>query len=190
MLDIVVSQSVTKCTHAVTTALSCLTANDIIGCCRINRTFGNEYTGFERLSNGKKSHEYILNSKDFIFLSSLWESALRITHISRMIASNPENGLTIAQKYELDALKNGLEKIMTRFTEPITDYEENILLLCDEYIASRDLLSHNIRHHTENMTDNDFEDGKLTYTYLSLMHYIYTFLLSSEKLFKQSQRTI
>ncbi len=186
MLDIVISQSVTKCTQAVSTALSYLTACDIIGCCRINRTFGNEYTGFERLSNGKKSYNYTLNSKNFIFISSLWESALRITYICRTIASNPDSSLTKAQKYELDALKNVLEKIMAQFTESNTEHKENILLLCDEYIASRDRLSDNIRHHTENMTNNDFDDGELSYTYLSLMHYIYTFLLSSEKLLKQS----
>lgn len=164
------------CYESVIKVLDVIVSVDPIESCRIYRGIGpiikNIRNDIDRFSVGQ----------DSINIDYMLESLHRISEMGKSIATNPNDGITLSIKCELETLRGSFSVMRNNLNDTRKVYSDNNEAWRKESANCKDFIEHLIDIHGKSMKHNDFDDGSVKYEYLMLLHYMLSFHKSVVKL--------
>lgn len=168
----IVAHSIVSCNRAIISGIDCVLSSSAAVACRNSRMFGTlyaGYVGFRKNNNLSRSNEC---------LNSLWETGLRITEIAHEIAVASESSLAAPEKRDMAKVREELSAL----SDSIRRSRGGSGAIKSALTGVRATISTHILRYSASMRHDDYNDGSVRYSYLRLLHNLYTYFLSMQKI--------
>lgn len=167
-----VAYSIVLCNKAIISGIECMLSLSAMEACRNNRVFDTLYSGydeFRKSGKGTSGNEY---------LNHIWDAGLKITEITRGIAVSTEIPLTEREKIDIAEVRDDIMKLSDTISHSPADNTE----IRSGASKAKESVSTHIRRYSNSMNHNDYNDGSVRYRYLRLLHNLYSYFLSMQKI--------
>ncbi len=167
-----VAHSIVLCNKAIISGIECMLSLSAMESCRNNRVFDTLYSGYDVFrTNGTDTpgNEY---------LNHIWVAGLKITEIMRGIAVSTEMPLTEREKTDMAEVRDYMMELSNTISRSHADNTE----IRSGASKAKELVYTHIRRHSNSMNLNDYNDGSVRYRYLRLLHNLYSYFLSMQKI--------
>lgn len=168
------------CYDVLIKTLDAIVNSDPIESCRICRKTDSDIKSIRNSIDRGSDDRHSVN------IDYMIESLLRISETGKSIATNPNDGINIPMKCELETLRDSLSVVRNGFDDTRKVYSDNNKAWSNESANCKDFIAHLIDVHGKSMKHDDFNDGAVKYGYFMLLHYMLSFQKSAIRLL-QSQ---
>ena len=167
-----VAHSIVLCNKAIISGIDCMLSLSAIEACRNNRLFDTLYSGYDMF---RKSD---INAPGNEYLNHIWNTGLKITEITRSIAVCAETPLTEREKIDIAEVRDDILVLSDTISQPFADNNS----IKSGASKVKESVSTHIRRYSNSMSHNDYHDGSVRYIYLRLLHNLYSYFLSMQKI--------
>lgn len=167
-----VSHSIVLCNNAIISGIDSMLSLSAIDACRNNRLFDTLYSGYDMF---RKSDISAAGNED---LNHIWNTGLKITEITRSTAVFTETHLTEREKIDIAEVRDDIIALSDAISRALTDNNS----IKSGASSVKESVSTHIRRYTNSMNHNDYNDGSVRYSYLRLLHNLYSYFLSIQKI--------
>ena len=167
-----VAHSIVLCNKAIISGIECMLSLSAIEACRNNRVFNTLYSGYDKFRKSDTStpgNEY---------LTHIWNTGLKITEITRSIAVCTETPLTEREKFDIAEVCDDIMSLSDTLSQPLADNDS----IKSGASKVKESVSTHIRRYSNSMNHNDYNDRSVRYRYLRLLHNLYSYFLSMQKI--------
>lgn len=171
-----ISGIVKACYEAVIKDIDTIANTDPVESCRLYRKIGSD------IKNIRNDIDRYPDERYRVHVTYMLESLQRILEAGKSIATNPNYGISISMKCELETLRDSLLVMCNGLIATRNIYSDNSETLVKESANCKDFIAHLIDIHGKSMNHDDFDDSSVKYRYLMLLHYMLSFHKSAIKL--------
>lgn len=160
------------CNRAIISGIDCMLSLSAMEACRNNRVFDTLYSGYEvfrKSDTGTQENES---------LNHIWNTGLKITEITRGIAVSTDTPLTECEKIYIAEVRDDIMELSDTLSTPHADHDS----IRESAAKVKESVSAHIRRYSNSMKHSDYNDGSVRYSYLRLLHNLYSYFLSMQKI--------
>lgn len=171
---------VRTCYDAVIENIDAVVGADPVSSCRIYRKTG---ATVENIRNGIGcGNPALSDGLSSVRTDHMLESLLKISETGKVISTNPDEGISILMKCELETLRDSFAATRNGLEDTRNMYSGRNEAWRNESANCRDFMEHLIDIYGRSMKEGDYDDGSARYGYLMLLHYLHSFHKSAVKL--------
>lgn len=171
---------VRTCYDAVIENIDAIVSADPVASCRIYRKTGATVKNVRNgIGYGNPASSDGLSS---VRTDYMLESLLRMSETGKAISTNPDEGISILMKCELETLRDSFAAMRNGLEDTRNMYSGRNETWRNESANCMDFMEYLIDIYGRSMKEGDYDDESVRYGYLMLLHYLHSFHKSAVKL--------
>lgn len=176
-MDEIFVSAIQPCGAIIDSALKCLADGDSIGACRAHRTGSDTLAVIGAKTRREYPDDGRNSDKIAVYMNYMLDAAEKIAATSRLIATLPDNSLSLADRCEIESVRHHIDTMVSEATA----HDGTADGTCKAAVTAADnktFIEHLIDLHSKSMSHDDFNDGSMKYSLLTLLYYLHSFINS------------
>lgn len=173
------ASAIKPCGDIISSALECLVTDDDIKACRTHRTGADTLAEIEALIRRTYPETAHDSNTMAIYLNYMLDATEKIAGTSRLIVTRPGNNLSLSDRCEIDSIRHHISSMISESSAATGEKRSYTLRTAADNKA---FIEHLIDMHSKSMSHEDFNDGSTSYSLLSLLYYLHSFINSFQHL--------